>query len=137
MHQQAPHPAALFRLVEQLTYKPGWVFTLGDMERGQDCRGLTLVIKAHVLDSYDTASTIVVWHYMPVPSAAYGEQAWRRWLLDQILAVELHEAMEYFKIGGERPYAPVHAPGFDPYRIAELATGEQRRTDYLGNLNPA
>lgn len=36
---------------------------------------------------------------MPVPAAAYNEQSWTRWLLEQILLVEKHEAMEFFKGG--------------------------------------
>lgn len=34
-----------------------------------------------------------------------------------------------------RPYAPLHGPGNDPYLIAELATDEDRRTSFRGDLN--
>jgi hypothetical protein len=151
MGQEAPFPAALADLVTRLRYKPGWYFTLNSIDRGQGSRGLTLIINIHTQDSYNPEQHIAVAHYMPVPPAAYDMRSWRRWLLEQILLVERHEACEFFRFpappayeGGdrwsaqpdERPYAPSHGPGNDPYLIREIGTDEDRRTSFTGELNP-
>ena len=69
---------------------------------------------------------------MPVPPAAYNRRSWQRWLFEQCLLGERHEAMEFFTISGEHPYAPNHGPGNDPYIDAELTTDEDRRTSFKG-----
>lgn len=135
--QSAPYPEALQRLLDELTYKPGWTFRLADIDRGQGSRGLTLIILIHTSDSYDPERTRSVAHYMIVPAASYDERSWRRWLLDQLLLVERHEACEFFQIDGDRPYAPSHGPGNDPYLIREVGTDEDRRTSYRGDLAEA
>ena len=33
--------------------------------------------------------------------------------------VENHELGEWFRIGDERPFAPLHGPGEDPYTVHE------------------
>ena len=136
MRQEAPDPEPLAALVAALEYKKGWSFYLRDTDRGQGSAGLTLEILIRGLDTYPPHETTTVVHYMLVPPAAYNERSWRWWLLEQILLVERHEAMEWFKIAGHRPYAPIHAPGFDPYMICEFATDEERRTDFRGTLQP-
>lgn len=135
MRQEAPKPQALFDLVDRLTYKPGWSFWIAELDRGQGSEGLTFVIRVDVPDSRNAEQNIGVLHYMIVPAAAFNEQSWRRWLLDQVLLVEQHEACEFFMLDDERPFAPVHAPGFDPYTIRELATNEERRTTFRGELS--
>lgn len=155
MHQQAPEPAALAELVRQVRYRPGWTFALDDIDRGQDSRGLTLIITTKGYDAYhpERGEGYRVHHYMPVPPASYDARSWRRWLFEQVLLVERHEAMEFFALteagdwvtaGGEhatekttRPYAPNHGPGNDPYIVAELTTDTARRTSFRGDLNPA
>jgi hypothetical protein len=129
----APDPLVLRELVAALSYRPGWTFSLVDgFDRGQGCSGLTLIILVVAPDSYDHARTVRVQHFMPVPGAAYDLRSWRRWLLDQILLVEQHEACEYFKIGDARPYAPNHAPGRDPWTIVETGSADDATTSYLG-----
>lgn len=49
--------------------------------------------------------------------------------------VELHERCECFQIGSEKPYAPNHGPGRDPYVMMELGTAEDAATSYLGVTN--
>lgn len=124
MDQQAPYPEALESLVKRLHYKPGWTFRLTNDHRGQGCEGLTLVITILEFDSYnpDAGRNYRVHHLMPVPPAAYNERSWRRWLFQQFLLVEQHEAAEFFQIGEDRPYAPLHHDGNDPYAILEVAT---------------
>ena len=135
MIQSAPYPETLKMLVEQTGYKAGWSFRLDTMDRGQGCTGLTLVISVDTVNSYDHDEPIRVNHYMPVPAAAYNKRAWTRWLLEQLLAVDRHEAMEFFTIDGKRPFAPIHAPGADPYTVTELSTDEERRTSFRGVLD--
>lgn len=134
MHQEAPDPQALRELVDQLDYK-GWQVYLADLDRGQGSKGLTLVITREGPDTYNPQNIIRVNHYMPVPPAAFNASSWQRWLFGQFLLVERHEAAEFFIIGGERPYAPNHGNGEDPYIIHDLATDEQRRTSFRNVLD--
>lgn len=84
MHQEAPDPVTLRRLVTRLTYKPGWLFQLYDnLDRGQGSVGATLVITVRVPNSHRHSEQISVAHYMPVPPASYDERSWRHWLLEQ------------------------------------------------------
>lgn len=140
MTQEAPFPEALADLVQRASYRPGWVFRLvSDHDRGQGSRGLTLDIVTCGFDSFhpERGEQYRVHHYMPVPPAAYDERSWRRWIFEQCLLVERHEAMEFFRIDGEQPYAPNHGPGNDPYIVAELTTDEARRTRFTGEVKPA
>lgn len=134
MRQIAPYPQELGLLVDRLVYKPGWAFHLSEQDRGQGSVGLTLTIQIATPNSYHPDQTIRVAHLMPVPPAAYDVRSWRRWLLDQILLVERHEACEFFTIDGEKPYAPSHGPGNDPYLVREVGTDEDRRTSFRGEL---
>ncbi len=137
--QKAPYPEILKNLVDKLEYRPGWRVLLEHIDRGQGSEGLTLKILSLGYDSYhpDRGQSYRVWHYMPVPPAAYNEQSWRRWLLEQFLLVERHEACEFFKIDGKRLYAPHHGPGNDPYIIFDHGTDEDVRTMYTGKVRRA
>jgi hypothetical protein len=136
MTQTAPFPRPLADLVKQLAYKADWVFTLEDLDRGQGSVGLTLVIRITTPDAYHPDIRRGVLHYFPVPPAAYDMRSWRRWLLEQVLLVERHEACEFFQLAGDRPFAPSHGPGNDPYLIRELGTDEDVRTTFRGELLP-
>lgn len=145
MKQSAPYPEDLWRLVGQVEYKAGWDFRLNDdLDRGQGSRG-TLVITIDTPDSYHPETRRSVAHYFPVPPAAYDWRSWMRWLFDQVLLVERHEAMEFFQVIPAimvyspvepitRPYAPSHGPGNDPYMIREVGTVEDVRTSFRGDL---
>lgn len=137
MRQVAPYPEALALQVAHLSYKPGWTFQLEDIDRGQGSQGLTLVITTQGYNSYhpEQGQNYRVHHFMPVPPAAFDWRSWRRWLLDQLLLVERHEACEFFQVGGERPYAPSHGPGNDPYLVREVGTDEDQRTSFRGTVN--
>lgn len=139
MKQEAPDPTVLHELVNALSYRPGWAFTLADTDRGQGSVGLTFIVQSLGYDSYhtDRGETYRVRHYFPVPPAAFNEQSWRRWLLDRIVEIETHEACEFFAIDGERPYAPHHGPGNDPYIIFEHGTDEAARTSFRGEVKKA
>jgi hypothetical protein len=142
MRQEAPYPTVLDALVRRLEYRDGWDFSLVDLDRGQGSKGLTLIIRVTTVNSYPPHEPLRVAHYMPVPPAAYDERSWQRWLFDQILLVEQHEAMEFFRfpasqVGGqdERPYAPNHGPGNNPYTIPEYRDDIDRRTSFTGEVN--
>jgi hypothetical protein len=135
MKQSADYPEALYSLVKRLEYRPGWQFSLGRIDRGQGSSGLTFCALGYFPDTYDPNTMIHVYHYFIVPAAAYNEQSWRRWLLDCLLKIEQHECCEFFKIDGERPYAPHHGPGEDPYIIFEHGTDLARRTSFRGEVS--
>ena len=136
MEQSAPYPWELAMLVQELKYKAAWTFRLQDpgikFDRGQGSYGLTLVVTIITPDAYHPETKRGVNHFFPVPPAAYDTRSWQRWLLEQILLVERHEACEFFQIGAGRPYAPSHGPGNDPYLIREIGTVEDVQTSYLG-----
>lgn len=132
---EAPYPVELRELVMACAYRPNWLVELrDDLDRGQGSRGMTLVITTYVVNSYDIDQVMRVAHYFPVPPAAFDRRSWQRWLFEQFLLVERHEAAEFFQIDGDRPYAPSHGPGNDPYIIRELGTDEDRRTSFRGEL---
>ena len=132
MKQVAPYPTILEDLVKRTKYKEGWRFTLTHTDRGQGSEGLTLIILLHCKDSYHPERDFSVLHYMLVPPAAYDAHSWKRWLFDQILLVEQHEACEFFMIDDIRPYAPHHGPGNNPYTIFEQGTAEEAQTTFRG-----
>lgn len=135
MTQVAPYPEELKALVDGLTYRPGWRFFLAHIDRGQGSVGLTLVIQADVVNSYNPDEPKVISHYAIVPAAAYDVRSWRRWLFDQLVLVETHEAMEFFTIDGAKPYAPSHGPGNDPYIVREVGTELDQKTSFRGTVN--
>lgn len=147
MSQEAPWPFVLEKLVLRLRYRPGYRFALQHMDRDQGSIGLTFVVRSVGYNSYhpDRGQTYRVEHRFPVPPAAFNEQSWRRWLLDRLIELEVHEACEFFQLTdgetddpekNERPYAPHHGPGNDPYVIFEHGTEEAARTSFRGELNP-
>jgi hypothetical protein len=135
MTQTAPYPTALAELVHRCTYRPGWHIWLGHEDRGQNSVGLTLVITTNTVNSYDHDKRMHVNHLFIVPAAAYDERSWRRWLFECFHQVELHEAMEFFTIAGQKPYAPSHGPGNDPYMVREVGTDIDVRTSFRGEVN--
>jgi len=138
MRQVAPDPEILHELVSKLEYRPGWTVELKDIDRGQGSEGLTFIVTSLGYNSYhpERGETYRVYHYFPVPPAAFNEQSWRRWLLERFIELETHEACEFFQIGGERPYAPHHGHGQDPYVIFEMGTDEEARTSFRNEVKP-
>lgn len=139
-HQVAPYPFELQELVDELVYEDGWRFDLAHIDRGQGSEGLTLAIRLRTTDSYHPDRQIQVVHYFPVPPAAYDRRSWQRWLLEQIMLVHRHEACENFRLRPDpnhdhydRPYAPSHGPGNDPYLIREIGTVEDVQTSFRGD----
>lgn len=138
--QKAPFPTVLAELVKNCSYRPGWTVKLhANLDRGQGSEGTTLVIQTCGYDTYNPChgQNYRVNHYMPVIPGAYNYRSWRRWLFEQFLLVERHEAMEFFKIGERRPYAPHHGPGNDCYNVFDHGEAVDTRTMYTGEVKPA
>lgn len=130
---EAPFPAELEEIVAGLRYRPGWRFELEHLDRGQGSEGLTFKVLSDQVDTYDPDRKLRVWHFFPVPPAAYNSQSWYRWVLDRLVEIETHEACEFMVVNGKRPFAPNHGPGWDPYAIRELNTAEAAETSFRGD----
>jgi len=143
MRQYAPYPDELDYLVAHLEYREdlGWDVRLDDVERDHDgvhtaaAGGLTLIVTRNGRDTYHHDRMMRVTHYFPVPAATYDRRSWQRWLFDRLGDVDTHERMEDFVVAGERPYAPSHGPGNDPYMVREIGTDLDRRTAFTGAVN--
>ncbi|MCU1494843.1 MAG: hypothetical protein JWO62_2607, partial [Acidimicrobiaceae bacterium] len=153
MRQYAPFPFDLAALVASVEYRPGWTIKLVDVERdpadthGHSAGGLTLIITTCGYNSYhpDRGEHYRVNHYSIVPAATYNRASWLRWLFEQFLLVERHEAMEFFSVTvphpddglpvRKRPFAPTHGPGDDPYIVHEAASAIQTATSFRGEIN--
>jgi hypothetical protein len=124
-------------LVSRVTCKPGWRFTLEREDgEGNPVLGLRLVIYVPGLNSRMPEQRLIVGHYFPVPEATYNAKSWRRWIFECCRKVEDHELGEWFLVGGDRPFAPLHGPGCDPYMVREVSTDEEARTDQRGHVAP-
>jgi hypothetical protein len=64
-------------------------------------------------------------------------------VFDRLVDIETHEAAEFFKLVTrgdgqrtpdfvQRPFAPNHGPGHDPYMVRELNTIEAAETTFRG-----
>lgn len=80
---------------------------------------MTLMISATVPDSFG-GPPVGVLHLMPVLPAAYDEDSWMAWILEQIHLVEQHEMLEFFEVDGDKPFFPGHAPGRNPYGVSRV-----------------
>lgn len=129
-HGPAHAAAALEQVVSEVVYKDGWSIRLDYIERPTEqfagSKGLTLRIGAAVPDSVRPGQTVQVEHWMSVPPTSWSHDTWVRWVLDQLILVETHEAMEFYAVNGKKPYFPAHGPGRDPYAI-ELTDAEIER----------
>lgn len=125
INQQTGSEQSLVRLaqvVERVAYKDGWSVALVERARTSEHLaggfGPTLVIRAQVTDS-GTGQVTRVAHLFAPPPADWDRPTWARWVFDRIMEVELHEAMEFFAVGGRKPFFPAHGPGANPYEVRE------------------
>lgn len=137
LSQRAPYPHELAAVVEALEYRPGWRFSLRhieDREHDPDklSSGLTFEVLSDTMDTYHPEQRRPILHYFPVPPATYNRESWLEWVRDRLLSIEAHECCEYMMVDGKRPFAPGHAPGWDPYQIRSVITTEAAETDWLG-----
>ena len=121
----------LRRLVSEVQYKPGWRFRIVEEDGA-----LRLVITdTKCIDAYHPHDLMgSLSHYHPVPIAEYNEKSWKRWIFEQCRRVENHEIGEWLRWGEERPFAPLHGPGEDPYTIHEYRDDVDRRTTQDGSM---
>jgi hypothetical protein len=120
----------LRRLVSEVEYKPGWRFRIVNEDGA-----LRLVITdTQCIDAYNPGTPFPLSHYHPVPIAEYNEKTWKRWIFEQCRRVENHEIGEWLRWGEERPFAPLHGPGEDPYTIHEYRDDVDRRTTQDGSM---
>jgi hypothetical protein len=108
----------LREVIRRARCKPGWHFHLVESEED----GLRLRIQdTQCLDTYspEPHRPMVLNHYFPVPTATYNVETWVAWVFECCLKVEQHELGEWFRdmVTGQRPFAPLHGPGEDPYRV--------------------
>jgi hypothetical protein len=112
----------LLDLVVRVSCKPEWHFRLTNEDKA-----LRLVISVTGPDASNPNQDLTVSHYFPVPTTTYNERTWRRWLFERCRGVENHELGEWFRVDGERPFAPLHGPGEDPYTVHEYREDIDRR----------
>lgn len=121
----------LASIVDKVKCKPRWSFRL-EKESGD----LRLVIRVVGYDSAkpDDLQPRTIDHFFPVPTATYNERTWRRWVFERCRGVENHELGEWFRVGSEWPFAPLHGPGEDPYTVHEYRPAEDALTTQDGSV---
>lgn len=99
-------------VLDQVRYK-NWEFDI--MAHGG---GLKVVrIRVPTDHSLDPDQPVLIDHQLPIPPVSMAAEEWERWILDQILLVERHEACEWFQVGDRRPFYPEHGLNSEPYKI--------------------
>jgi hypothetical protein len=118
-------------LVARVRCKPNWSFRV--VEEDGAAR---LVITVAGPDSSQPRRTVLiaVSHFFPVPEATYNEATWRRWIFERCRGVENHEIGEWFRVGAERPFQPLHGPGEDPYTVHEFRPEADGLTTQDGSI---
>ena len=124
MWQTAPFPQHLKGLVQDLTYLD-WSFTLDFYEREVGGEGLTLRIRFQAEDHATPGVTVFLIHDFEVPARVLDSESWQRWLFDCIMLCHRHEAMEDFRISGDRVFFPEHRSTSDMYETKHVV---HRRT---------
>jgi hypothetical protein len=121
----------LRQLVSQALCKPGWSFRLKDEDGA-----LRFVVRVKGYDSSrpDDLVSMTVDHFFPVPTATYNEKTWRRWMFERCRGVENHELGEWFRIGSEWPFLPLHGIGEDPYTVHEFRPESDALTTQDGSM---
>lgn len=120
----------LKKLVSEAKYKPGWQLKIVEEDGA-----LRLVLTdRQCRDAYHPEQSMPLSHYHPVPKADYNERTWKRWIYEQCRRTENHEIGEWLRWGDERPFAPLHAPGEDPYTVHEFRDESDARTKQDGSM---
>jgi hypothetical protein len=109
--QEVLYPEELPGVVATAAAWPGWSFRLEQVP----LKGLCLIVAVDTTDAYNPGEPYTVTHYFPVPPESHNARCWARWVLERILLVQRHEAMEAFTVAGERLFPPGHGGGHDPY----------------------
>lgn len=120
----------LRKVVAGVRCKPGWQFRLVEDEEGFRLR----VVDARCVDAYPPHDSFPLAHYFPVPCTTWNEVSWRRWVHTCCMGVETHEIGEWLRWGDDRPFAPLHGPGEDPYVVHEFRPVEDKLTTQDGSM---
>lgn len=99
--------------VSRLTYKPGWTFKIGGPESAYLC------VFAQTADSGHPDRTRCTQHMFRLPDPIPDARSFARWVFDQLLLCELHEAGEFFQVDGFAPFYPHHQDEGSPYELVE------------------
>lgn len=91
----------LARFVSSLSYKPGWTFKLA----GPGSR--FLCVYALTVDSQNPSRDRLTQHQFEIP-AGVDQKVLCRWVLDQLLKIERHEACEFLRVDGRALFFPIH-----------------------------
>jgi len=122
----------LRKVVDEVEGMPGWSFDIAtDRETG------TPVLRIHHLDcmdAYQPDRKMPLTHSFPIPTTTYNEKSWRYFVFNCYRAVMNHELGEWVRWGDERPFAPLHGPGENPYVVTQYRTDEERRTRQDGSM---
>lgn len=97
-------------LIPGLRYKPGWTFKIGGP------LGRYLCVLADTPDSQAPGYRRVTQHMFELPDEPVDAA---RWLLEQLLRCEQHEACEFFELDGRRPFYPNHQDEGSPYELVD------------------
>lgn len=93
-----------------LAYKPGWSFRRGGPGNRYLC------ISARTPDSQHPDRERVTQHMFEVPDQLADPV---RWVFDQLLLCELHEAGEFYRVAGDAPFYPHHQGDGSPYELVD------------------
>lgn len=107
----------LERLLARITYKD-WSF--------RAVSG-SILITVRTTNSLDGRPAMITHRRAcPMALARYDERFHRRWIFEQIVAVEEHEAAEFFQVDGAMPFFP-HREDGSVRTLAEAEQGEPVR----------
>lgn len=120
----------LRKLVEEVSYKPGWELKIVEEDGALRLK----MTDWQCVDAYNPGVSFPLSHFHPVPIATYNEKTWKRWIYEQCRRTENHEIGEWLRWGDDRPFAPLHAPGEDPYTVHEFRDNVDAQTTQDGSM---
>lgn len=103
-------------LLTRIEYKEGWTFDIYSSLSIYVFRIRVNTTDPHLSGRGKTVG-ILIDHQFPIPPYPMTDDTILRWILDNIVLVEQHEACEFFKFDGVASFMPDHSPTGDPYRI--------------------
>ncbi len=118
-------------LVAEVQGPKAWSFRIADEDGA-----LWLVITIEGHNNYAPKQPFIVSHFHPVPITTYNKKTWRRWIFEQCRRTMNHELGETVRWGEDRPFAPLHGPGEDPYTVHEFRDEVDARTIQDGSIRP-
>lgn len=106
-------------------------FSRAKLERDDESNYAVLYVWLHAPNSYTGSvgdrEDRHTRHEFVVPVATYNYENWRRWVIERLYSIAIHEVNEWFMDHGIRVFAPHHGNGEDPYVSWQL--GDQSAID--------